>query len=106
MAAGVEVTFHCQLAGRLNPYWVVDNVPGTQEYYLNRLRNMGFFIGRSSNNGITTLSLRVTATMDKNGTEIFCSSVDGVRTDKAVLFVIQGKSLNQNFCLDKNVLYI
>ena len=91
MAAGVEVTFHCQLDDHLNPYWVVDDTPGTQ-IYLNILRNMGFFIETSSNNGITTLSLRVTAVMDKNGTEIFCSSADGVRTDKAVLLVIQGKS--------------
>ena len=91
MAAGVEVTFHCQLADRLNPYWVVDNTPGIP-VYINNLRNRGFFIERSSNNGITTLSLRVIAIMDKNGTEIFCSSANHVRTDKAVLLVIQGES--------------
>ena len=95
VAVGVEVTFHCQLVDRLHSYWVVGDTPGIQAY-LDRLQNRGFFIGRSSQNGITTLSLRVTATMDKNRTEIFCSSTDGVRTDKAVLLVIQGK-----FCLIK-----
>ena len=89
VAVGVEVTFHCQLADHLNPYWVVDDTPGTQAY-LNRLQNRGFSIGNSSQNGTTTLSLRVTATIDKNGTEIFCSSVDQIMTDKAVLLVIQG----------------
>ena len=91
VAAGVEVTFHCQLADHLNPYWVVDDTPGIP-VYINSLRNRGFFIERSSNNDITTLSLRVIAIMDKNGTEIFCSSANQVRTDKAILLIIQGKS--------------
>jgi hypothetical protein len=91
VAVGVEVTFQCQLADRLTSYWVVNNVPGIPQF-LNDLRNRGFFIERHSRDGIVTLSLRVTATMNMNGTEIFCSSAEGVRTEHATIVVIKGMS--------------
>lgn len=92
VAAGVNITFHCQLADYLESYWVVNSTPGIP-HNINKLQNSGFFVSQSSQDGITTLSLRVTATMDKNGTVVSCSSSQSIQTDTAVLVVIEGKSL-------------
>ena len=92
VAAGVEVTFQCQLADHLRPYWVINSFPGVQKN-LQELQNRGFNVSQSSQDGITTLSLRVTATIDKNGTVISCSSQEAVSTDIVMLTVIEGKSL-------------
>ena len=100
MPAGVAVTFHCQLAesDELGSYWVVDGITGVQRH-LDELQSRGFFVGKSSQHGITTLSLNVTATIDKNGTVISCFSVELHRTDYvAVLAVIECKSLS-SLCL-------
>ena len=88
MAAGVEATFHCKLTSGLDAYWVVNNYPGATQIQVSALESRGFFINRSMQNGITTLSLRVTATIDKNGTVMFCSSVESIRSNEAVLLVI------------------
>ena len=94
MAAGVEVTFQCQLADQLTSYWVIDLFPGVPEN-LEELQNRGYSVSESSRDGIATLSLRVTATIDKDGTVIFCSSEESVSTNAAVLMVIKSESCNQ-----------
>ena len=94
MAAGVEVTFQCQLADQLTSYWVIDLFPGVPEN-LEELQNRGYSVSESSRDGIATLSLRVTATIDKDGTVIFCSSEESFHTNTAVLMVIESESCNQ-----------
>ena len=94
VAAGVKVTFHCKLADRLDSYWVVGTYPGVTPEHRSELENRGFHISRSSQDGIATLSLTVTATMDKNGTVILCSSVESLMTDEAVLYIIESMSLS------------
>ena len=71
---------------------MVDGISGVPQH-IDVLQSRGFFVGKSYQDGIATLSLNVTATMDKNGTVVSCSSVK-FRTDNAVLVVIAGKSLS------------
>ena len=89
--AGVHVSFHCKLSDKLHSYWVVDGSPGVTPQHRSILERKGFFISNISQDGIITLSLTVTASMDKNGTVVFCSSVEELTTDKAVLLVIESK---------------
>ena len=89
--AGVEVTFHCKLADDLDSYWVVDRFPGSTQQHRTVLGNRGFFIRKTLQDGVATLSLTVTATVGKNGTVVFCSSIESFMTDTAVLLVIQRK---------------
>ena len=94
MPAGIVVTFHCKLADRLDSYWVVNGFTGVTPEQQSELETRGFLISQSSQDGIATLSLMVTATMNNSGTVMKCSSVEGVRTHQAVLLVIESKSLS------------
>ena len=52
--------------------------------------NNGFFITSNEMNRITTLTLQMNATADKNGTEAYCTSLPSTRSDTAVLLIITG----------------
>lgn len=94
VAVGVEATFHCKIADSLEPYWVVNNDPGLEPSQVTWLSNRGFFIAdKRVEGGLAMLSLKVNGTADKNGTVVFCSSVQSIRSNPADLLIITGISL-------------
>ena len=81
---GVEVIFRCKQAGTLNPGWKINN----RTYYPHDdVERQGFYIDQQEEGSNVTLTLRMNATLDKNNTEIHCSSLF-VESPQVILVVI------------------
>ena len=55
------------------------------------ISSQGFVLMEGRVGTITTLTLKVNATTEKNGTEMLCSSSYSVESDTALLLVINGE---------------
>ena len=86
----VKVTFKCKISNGVEPHWVVNNGPILLTDHLSVAPTNGFFITRNENNGITSLTLQMNATVDKNGTEAYCKSLPSTTSNVAVLLIITG----------------
>ena len=90
VAPGVEVMFKCKISGGAEPHWVVNNEPILLHSHIIQAISEGFFVTSSTKNMVTTLTLRTNATADKNGTEAYCTSLQSLRSNTAVLLIIAG----------------
>ena len=91
MPVGVDVTFSCEISDGVNPHWVINNNAFAFSNSVERASRQGFLINKQNKpDRHTTLTLRVNATEEKNGTEIFCSS-SITHSNTAVLLTISGK---------------
>lgn len=90
MPYGAEVTFSCKIQNGSNPHWAINHSSLTFDGVVEAYRKKGFLIEEQVDGDITTLSLTVNATGDRNGTEVYCSSRN-THTDSAFLFIISGK---------------
>ena len=97
VALGVEVIFECKIFDGAEPHWVVNNRAILLPVHIERARREGFFTTSSTNNNnmVTILTLRTNATADKNGTEVYCTSLQPPRSNTAVLLIIAG---NTHYC--------
>lgn len=71
----------------------MNGIPGHLSSQIEELENKGFFVSEvNEGNDVIHLILRVTATANKNGTEIFCTSIDNniVPSTTAIFLVIYG----------------
>ena len=93
VAAGVKVTFKCKIFDGIEPHWVVNNRTLLLRDHIAEASTQGFFVTSvySAENRITTLTLQVNATADKNETEIYCYSITSTKSNIAILLVITGK---------------
>lgn len=89
MPYGVEIVFTCKISDGLNPHWAIGNKSlafnDTEAAY----RQRGFHIEKQPDGNVTTLTLTVNATGDKNGTEVYCSSRN-THSHSAFLFIVSG----------------
>ena len=93
---GVEVTFTCKIGNPNSAHWVIDEEPRQFTDSVEMvIRNEEYLISKKQNTmtNITSLMLTFNVTMDKNGTEIYCSSL-ATNSDVAVLLTIIGMSIN------------
>lgn len=81
------------MAQRLTP-WVVNSTHGLfHTRKVMQLADEGFFLDyEDKENRVTVLTLRVNATASKNGTKIYCTTVDTnpPRSNTALLLTING----------------
>ena len=88
---GVEVTFTCIFSNGLNPHWVIDGAALAYSDSIERAAEDGYIIQRQeTTDHIYLLSLMFNATLDKNGTTIYCSSFN-THSNVAVVLVLSGK---------------
>ena len=94
---GVEVTFTCKIENPNDAHWVIDEETQlfTDSAAVEMARSKGYLISKKQDNmtNIASLMLTFNVTMDKNGTEIYCSSL-ATNSDIAVLLTIIGMSIN------------
>lgn len=89
----VGVSFTCVIRDGFNPHWVIDGKALDSIERINRAAAAeGYVIQRqeSRDHNIFSLSLMFNATMEKNGTRIYCSSFT-THSNVAVLLVMSGK---------------
>jgi hypothetical protein len=96
VALDVEVIFECKIFDGTEPHWVVNNGEILLPDQVSRASMKGFFITSNTRNMVTTLTLRMNATADKNGTESYCTSLRPPRSNTAVLLIIAG---NTHYCM-------
>lgn len=86
------VTFHCKIRdGSQNLiYWVVDGYTALYPDQITRLRTQGYYITKESPGAVTTLTLTVNVTEDKNGIDIYCTHRRETNSAKALLLIISG----------------
>ena len=96
VALGVEVVFECKIFDGAEPHWVVNNGAILLPSHIERARREGFFTTSSTTNMVTTLTLRMNATADKNETEAYCTSLRSPRSNTAVLLIIAGNTHYNN----------
>jgi hypothetical protein len=87
----VEVIFTCIFSDGLNPHWVIDGHALAYSDSIEKAAEEGYIIQRQeSADYIISLSLMFNATMEKNGSTIYCSSIN-THSNEAVLLVLRGK---------------
>lgn len=87
---GTEVDYYCKISDGVNPHWVIDDFAYDHENAL--MSSQGFLFEKEESMSMTTLTLRVNVTADKNGTEVYCSSLD-THSDIALLIAISGNPI-------------
>ena len=92
---GVEVTFTCKIENSNSAHWVIDEKQLAFTDSVEMAKSEGYLISKKQDTmtNITSLMLTFNVTMDKNGTEIYCSSL-ATSSDIAVLLTIIGMSIN------------
>ena len=96
-AVGVLVTFHCKILDGREAHWVVNSINGVfHTRAVMQLEEKGFYVDymyEDQDNTVTVLTLRVNATASKNGTKIYCTTVNtnSPRSDTALLLTIDGR---------------
>ena len=85
-----EVDYYCKISNGVNPHWVINDIALEHE---NVLTSQGFLFEKVDSMSLTTLTLKVHVTADKNGTEVYCSSLD-THSDIALLITISGNSFH------------
>lgn len=93
VAAGVEVSFICKIDNGEEPHWVINNYTVLNEHQRSQISTQRFVISEELEGSITTLTLQVNATADKNSTEVFCSSSYTTHSVTALLLIINGNLL-------------
>ena len=93
VAAGVEVSFICKIDNGDQPHWVINNYTVLNDHQKGEISAQHFAISEELEDTITTLTLRVNATTEKNSTEVFCSSSYTTRSGTALLLIINGNLL-------------
>ena len=96
VALGVEVIFECKIFDGMEPHWVVNNESILLSSHATIASMEGFFVTSNTKDMITTLTLRMNATADKNGTEAYCISLPSPISNTAVLLIIAG---NAHYCI-------
>ena len=86
---GTEVDYYCEISSGVNPHWVINDFALDHENV--ELMRQGFLVEKQDSMSTTMLILRVNVTADKNGTEVYCSSLDS-HSDIALLITISGNS--------------
>ena len=96
VAAGVEVSFICKIENGEEPHWVINNYTVLNEHQRRQISAKHFDISEKLEGTITTLTLKMNATADKNTTEVFCLSSESytTRSGTALLLIINGKILS------------
>ena len=92
VAPGAQVVFRCVLNNTVtvDPHWVVNNHIALSANQKNFLLS-GYLIDEITYGSVTTLSVKVNTTSDKNSTEMFCSSiVSDTRSNRARLLIVNG----------------
>ena len=91
---GVEVTFTCKIGNPNSAHWVIDEAPRRFPDSVEMVRSGEYLISKKQDamKNIASLMLIFNVTMDKNGTEIYCSSL-ATNSDVAVLLTIIGMSI-------------
>lgn len=93
-AVGVLATFHCKILDGTEAYWVVNSIHGLfHSSGVMLLEDQGFYPDYEEDDRVTVLTLRVNATANKNGTKIYCTTINTnpPRSDTAVLLTIDGR---------------
>jgi hypothetical protein len=90
VALGVEVIFECKIFDGVEPHWVVNDEAILLHSHIVRATSEGFFTTSNTKDMVTTLTLRMNATADKNGTEAYCTSLRPPRSNTAILLIIAG----------------
>ena len=91
---GVLVTFHCEILDGTEAHWVVNSIDGLfHTRAVMQLVDEGFYPEYKEHDRVTVLMLRVNTTTNKNGTKIYCTSIDTdpPRSDTALLLTIDGR---------------
>ena len=83
------MTFKCKIRYGDNSHWNINDSAVDSQNTKIRMQAKGFFIDKQTVDNTDTLSLRVNATMDKNGTRIYCSSLYA-HSDIATLIILTG----------------
>jgi hypothetical protein len=91
-ALGVEVIFECKIMDGAEPHWVVNNQAILLPSQVLRASREGFFTTSNTKHMVTTLTLQMNATADKNGTEAYCTSLQPPRSNTAILLIIAGNT--------------
>ena len=86
---GTEMDYYCKINGGVNPHWVINNHALDHEDMITLFMTQGFISEKEDSLSMTTLTLRVNVTADKNGTEVYCSSLD-THSHTAILITISG----------------
>ena len=86
---GEQATFVCKIRSGINPHWNINNRAISYDESVTRIAGEGYFIYERVSGSMATLTLRVNVTADKNGTEIYCSSLY-THSESAFLIVITG----------------
>ena len=89
-AAGVEVVFVCKVSNGVEPHWVINNHTVLLQRQRSTVAAQGFVLTEWQEDNITILNIRVNATTDKNGTEMFCSASYSTHSSTATLLIING----------------
>ena len=91
--AGVEVTFRCKINSNgpgVPPHWVISDYEALLPDHLTYLRGQGYIFSSTVDGSTTTLTLRVNGTIDKNGTEVYCTYASTHRSNTALLLIVNG----------------
>ena len=74
----------------MDPQWVVNGEHTQSAYQMQRIRSQGFMLTIMFEGSVAVLSLRVNATENKNGTQLYCLSLPPLSSNTAVLLIIHG----------------
>ena len=75
----------------MSPHWVIDENALTTNHTITYFAKKGFIVHKQEIEGnVYTLTLTFVATTARNGTTIYCSSLD-THSDEAVLLILNGK---------------
>ena len=95
VAPGVQVVFRCVLNNTEQPHWVVNNYIALSPNQKSFLLSKGYMIDEITDGSVTTLQVKVTATGDKNNSDVFCSSIrSDISSKRARLLIINGVLYN------------
>ena len=101
VALGVEVIFECKISNGVEPHWVVNNGSILLSDHTTQVSMEGLFVTSNTKDMVTTLTLRMNATADKNGTEAYCISLPSLGSNTAVLLIIAG---NAHYYISNNII--
>ena len=87
-----QVFFYCKIANGPRSFWVINGIPSVYDDQVARLRSQGYVISTGINGTVTTLTLTVDVTVDKNHAQIYCTyHFETISRTAALLVLSSGK---------------
>ena len=93
-----QVTFYCKIrdGSQHSIYWIVNGSRALYENQITRLHAQGYYITREHLRTITTLTLIVNVTENKNGINIYCTYRLETNSEKALLLITSGEYIDNH----------